>query len=198
VSTGWLVLVTWPVYLTLILFSGPLLRVFGHGYQAGGNVMLLLSLSMLIATGLGMVDTVLAMAGHTSWNLANAALALTVNIGLDVWLIPIHGILGAAIGWAVAIAVRNLAAVTQVAISLRYHPFARGTLVAIALAVLCYFVIAGAARLVVGANPTGLGVGLVVATGCYLAALWALRSTLRLDALRGLRRRSRTIPGEPG
>lgn len=192
VSTAWLVLITWPVYLTLVLFSGPLLRVFGHGYQAGGDVMLLLSLSMLIATGLGMVDTVLSMAGHTSWNLANAALALAVNIGLDVWLIPIHGIVGAAIGWAVAIAVRNLAAVTQVAVSLHYHPFARATMLAFALAVLCYFVIAGAARVVVGANPTGLAVGLVLATGCYLAGVWALRGTLRLDALQGLRRKPRT------
>ena len=40
------------------------------------TAILLIAFSMLISTGLGMVDTILAMAGHTSWNLGNAALAL--------------------------------------------------------------------------------------------------------------------------
>ena len=42
--------------------------------------MVILSLSMLVATGCGMVDMVLIMAGRTSWNLGNALLALAVNL----------------------------------------------------------------------------------------------------------------------
>jgi O-antigen/teichoic acid export membrane protein len=190
ISTAWLILVTWPLYFTLILFAKPLLSIFGSGYSSGEHVILLISLSMLLATGLGMVDTVLSMAGHTSWNLANAVVALGVQLGLDIWLIPSHGIIGAAIGWTSAIAVRNIAAVTQVGIALRFHPVARGTVTAAGLTALCYLGLAGASRVVVGATPLGLLAGLLVGTVVFAAGLWNLRGVLRLEALSTMRRRT--------
>ena len=75
VSTAWLMLVTWPMYLMFMVFGGPLLHIFGKGYDAGTSVLLLLAISMIIATGCGMVDQVLSMAGHTSWNLINVIVA---------------------------------------------------------------------------------------------------------------------------
>ncbi|HET6876608.1 MAG TPA: oligosaccharide flippase family protein [Jatrophihabitans sp.] len=188
-STTWLILVTWPVYLTLIMFGGPLLSLFGHSYTTGREAILIIALSMLVSTGLGMVDTVLAMAGHISWNVGNALLALATNIGLDLWLIPSHGIVGAAIGWAVAIVVRNVAAATQVGLALKFHPVARCTATAVSLCVASYLVVLGLFRLVLGASVTGLVTGLVCATACFAVGLWVLRRPLRIDALAGLRRR---------
>jgi O-antigen/teichoic acid export membrane protein len=191
ISTAWLILVTWPLYFVLILFAKPLLGIFGSGYSSGQQVILLISLSMLLGTGLGMVDTVLSMAGHTSWNLGNAVLALGVQLGLDIWLIPVHGIIGAAIGWASAIAVRNIAAVTQVGIALRYHPLAGATMAAAGLTALCYLGLAGASRMLVGATPLGLLVGVLAGTAVFVCGLWRLRGVLRLEALSAMRRRTR-------
>ncbi len=190
-STAWLILVTWPIYLTLILFARPLLAVFGHGYSTGLTVIIVIASSMLVSTGLGMVDTVLAMAGHTSWNLGNAILALAVNLGIDLWLIPSHGILGAAIGWAAAIIARNVSAVAQVAVSQRFHPLSVSTVVAIALSVVTFVGVGGAARLVLGASVAGLFVGVAAAGACYLAGLWLLRTQLELTALPRLGRSRR-------
>jgi O-antigen/teichoic acid export membrane protein len=189
VSTGWLILVTWPIYLTLIVFAKPALLVFGHGYFAGQTVIVLIASSMLLATGLGMVDTVLAMAGHTSWNLGNAALALGTNIGLDLWLIPRHGIVGAAIGWAAAIGVRNVAAALQVGFNLKFHPLARASVAAALLTLTCFAGTLTGARLALGDSVTALLSGLLGAMCCYVGGLWALRVPLRLNTLRGLRRR---------
>jgi O-antigen/teichoic acid export membrane protein len=186
-STAWLMLVTWPLYLTMIVFAKPLLLVFGHGYSAGQAAILLIACSMLVATGFGVVDTVLSMAGRTSWNLGNAALAFAINIGLDLLLIPRHGIVGAAIGWAAAIVVRNVAAVLQVSLRLGPHPFAQPALVAAVLTSACYFALLVAVRSLLGATPFALAVGLVVATAVYLPSLWLARHSLRLDALVGLR-----------
>jgi len=183
VSTAWLVLVTWPIYLTLIVFAKPVLRVFGHGYGAGETVVVLLALSMLVATGLGMVDTVLAMAGHTAWNLVNAVLALAVNLGLDFWLIPSHGVLGAAIGWACAILVRNVAAAAMVAFELRFVPFSKGVGIAISITTGSFFVLSGLVRIVVGPTLPGLVIALIVATPSFLVIAWRLRSVLHLDLL---------------
>ena len=64
VTTSWLMILTWPVYLLLLVFATPILTVFGRGYPAGATSIAIIAASMLIATGSGMVDTVLAMAGR--------------------------------------------------------------------------------------------------------------------------------------
>ncbi|MFD0518253.1 lipopolysaccharide biosynthesis protein [Paractinoplanes durhamensis] len=87
-ATGWLVLVAWPICLLVIHLAPFYLRFFGDGYVDGKTVVVVLACAMLVATGCGMVDMVLAMAGRTSWNLANVLVALTVTIGLDLLLIP--------------------------------------------------------------------------------------------------------------
>jgi O-antigen/teichoic acid export membrane protein len=189
VSTAWVMVVTWPMYLTFCIFGEPLLSVFGKGYQVGAPVMLLLSLSMLLSTGFGMVDGVLSMAGHTSWNLANAVLALVVQVGLDLWLIPQHGVLGAAIGWATAIAVRNVAALTQVGLALRLHPFGPVTAAAAGLAVVAFFAVPGAVRLVWDASVPAAVVAVLAGGVVYLLGIARLRGVLELSAMRAIRRR---------
>jgi O-antigen/teichoic acid export membrane protein len=189
VSTAWVMVVTWPMYLTFCVFGERLLSVFGKGYQVGASVMLLLSLSMLLSTGFGMVDGVLSMAGHTSWNLGNAVLALVVQVGLDLWLIPQHGVLGAAIGWATAIAVRNVAALTQVAVALRLHPFGPATAAAAVLGLVAFLVVPGAVRLAWDASVPAAVVAVLTGGVVYLLGIARLRTVLELSALRGIRRR---------
>jgi O-antigen/teichoic acid export membrane protein len=156
-------------------------------------VIVLIAASMLLSTGLGMVDTVLAMAGRTSWNLANAVLAFSANIGLDFWLIPEHGIVGAAIGWATAIAVRNVAAALQVGISMRFQPMARAGVIAVLLASGCFAVVPVLFRLLLGSSVTALIAALATGLVIYLGALRAFRAPLRLDTLSGLRRRRLSV-----
>lgn len=195
VTTGWLILVTWPVYLALLVFARPILTVFGHGYSAGGTAIALIAASMLIGTGTGMVDTMLAMSGHTLWNLGNAALALAVNLGLDFWLIPDHGIVGAAIGWAAAIAVRNISALVQVAIAMGFQPLAQSTAVAAGLSVVCYALLPALARVAFGDRVAVMLGTLAVVTVGYLGALVGFRRPLRLSAMAGLRRRRASAAG---
>ena len=181
-STAWLMIITWPLYLMLTVFGGLLLNVFGSGYGSGGAVLLVLSGAMLLGTGFGMVDMVLAMAGHTTWNLANAALALVVQLGLDFWLIPDHGILGAAVGWAAAIVTRNTAALLQVAWALRLHPFGRATATSAAVAVFSFLVLPLTVRAALHDSWTALLVASVAGSGLYGALLWRSRSTLGAES----------------
>ncbi|MFI5935606.1 lipopolysaccharide biosynthesis protein [Actinoplanes sp. NPDC051494] len=170
-ATGWLVLVTWPINLLVILYAPVYLRVFGDGYTAGVPVVVVLACAMLVATGCGMVDMVLAMAGRTSWNLVNVLIALGVTIGLDVLLIPRYGALGAAIGLACAILANNLLPLIQVGRAARLHPFGPGTLTAGALSVACFGVLP---RIVTGVTGTGLAVL------AFAAGVWLLRDRLAL------------------
>ncbi len=196
-STAWLMCVTWPIYLIFLVFGSVLLRVFGSGYHAGTGVLVTLSFSMLFATSCGMVDMVLNMAGRTSWNLLNVLLSVGVQFVLCLVLIPRMGILGAAIAWAAAIATGNLAALLQVGLVLGLHPFGRAPAAAAGLSVVCFLVVAGTGRILMGATLTGLLVSGTVACLLYAAGLWLLREPLELSALLvAVRRRRRRTAGE--
>ncbi|MCW2678374.1 MAG: multi antimicrobial extrusion protein MatE [Modestobacter sp.] len=194
-ATTWLVLLTWPLYLLCATFGVQVLRLFGRGYDAGAPVILVLAGAMLVATGCGMVDMVLNMAGRTSWNLANAFLALAVNIAVDLVLIPRIGIMGAAIGWAAAIVVNNVLPLAQLTVHLQLHPFDRGTRIAMVLSAVCFGVLPLIAYLSSGGRP--LVVAGVVALGAVLWLVGCLhwRDALSLAALRSLGRGRRPGSG---
>ncbi len=59
------------------------------------------------------------------WGLWNTALSLTVNLGLNILLIPRLGIEGAAISWAVARVLDNVVPLVQIRIAFGLHPFGR-------------------------------------------------------------------------
>jgi O-antigen/teichoic acid export membrane protein len=189
-ATGWLVLLCWPLYLLVGTYADAFLGWFGDGYEAGAGVVLVLATAMLLATGVGMVDAVLIMGGRTAWNLGNAVAALVVNVLLDVLLIPRMGLLGAAIGWAAAICVANLAPLAQVWWRMGMHPFGAGTATAAALAVGCFAVLPVAVGLGwdgPGATVAATAVGAVL----YLAGALRWRRALALDALLDQRRTRR-------
>lgn len=187
-STGWLIALTWPLYLTFVVFAPSILHVFGRGYAEGSAALVVLSCSMLVATGCGMVDMVLLMAGRSSWNLYNVLAAFVTNLALDLWLIPPLGILGAAIGWAFAILIANLLPLAEVTFSTRVHPFGRPTILAMATSLTCFMVVPGAATLILGRGSSASLVGLPLGVICYGGCLWTFRSALNLTALTRLRR----------
>ena len=187
-ATGWLVLLAWPVYLLFALFADAVLALFGPGYATGRAVTVVLALTMLVATGCGMVDQVLNMAGKTAWTFYNALSAAVVNVGLNLLLIPRWGMLGAAVAWAAAIAAQNLVPLAQLAVAMRLHPFGAGTLTAAALALLCFAVPGLVARLVLGDNLVVLAAIAVAGALAYAAGAWRFQRVLQLD---GLRKRGR-------
>jgi O-antigen/teichoic acid export membrane protein len=185
VTTAWLILLTWPLYLLAICYGPQILGVFGHAYQAGTAVMIILALTMLLATGCGQVDTVLVTTGRSSWSLINGLLAVVVNVGLDVLLIPRYGIIGAAIGWSAAIIVTNLIPLSQLAIVMRLHPFGRGTFITAGLCALSFGVLPLAARGLFGQHV--LSSLATIACGCAVmaAGMWRFRIDLNLAAMPG-------------
>lgn len=186
-GTAWLILMTWPLYLLAVLFAPYLLALFGESYAEGAIVVVILCLTMLLATGCGMVDMVLSMAGRTSWNLANSSLALGVNVALNLWLIPPLGITGAAIAWSVAILVNNLLPLAQVGLILGLHPFGSATRTAALLSVLGFGLLPGLALLLGAPAPGGVFVAALAGATLFVWGCWRQRTLLALDSLRALR-----------
>ncbi|MEV4164388.1 lipopolysaccharide biosynthesis protein [Nonomuraea dietziae] len=131
VTTMWLVLLTWPVWLGYALLAPWLLRIFGTGYDEALPVALVLAGTMMVATACGMVDVVLISAGHTSASLANLVAAVGVTVLLDLALIPAHGALGAAMGWSGGVLAKNLLPLWQIHQRYGLRPFGRHSLTAL-------------------------------------------------------------------
>jgi Polysaccharide biosynthesis C-terminal domain len=195
-TTAWLIMLTWPLYLLAVIFGPYVLVIFGHAYHAGSTVMLILGLAMLVATACGQVDMVLITTGRSSWSLYNGLLAMVVNVGVDLILIPRLGITGAAVGWAAAIGITNLVPLVQVATAAKVHPFGPGTLWSVLLATFSFAAIPLTVRALAGNGAPQViaslaAGGLVMALGLYL-----LRGPLQLAVLPlpKVRRRLRTAP----
>jgi O-antigen/teichoic acid export membrane protein len=147
---------------TLALFAPVLLSAFGPNYRAGVSSLVILSVAMLVATGIGPVDIVLLMGGRSSWNLFNVAVALILNLVLGLILVPRIGIAGAAVGLAGAILFNNVAPLVEVRAFLKVHPFGPAFFPVAASAALCFGGLGAAARLALGESVPVLGGYLVL------------------------------------
>lgn len=188
-TTAWLTLVSWPIYLSSTLFAPFLLQIFGSHYTSGDTVVVILCLSMLVSTACGPVDVVLLMGGRSRWSMLNTGMALAVNVGLDLVLIPRFGIVGAALGWSAGIAVNNLVPLYQVHRFIGIHPFGAATLHAMAAAICTFGLLGLACRLLLGPHLQGLITGLGLASAAYLGLLWRWRDPLELSSLGAVMRR---------
>jgi O-antigen/teichoic acid export membrane protein len=186
-ATAWLVLISWPLHLLILVYADFYLSVFGPSYVPAASAVRVLAAAMLIATGCGMVDIVLSMAGRTSWNLLNVLLALAVMVGIDLYAIPRLGALGAAIGLAAAVLTNNLLPLAQLGFSLRLHPFGPPTRYAMALALLSFGLVPWLTR------PVSALAGPLVGLTVYALGLRLLHSRLELAlVVEGMSRRWRS------
>lgn len=183
VTTSWSVLLAWPVYLCVAAAPLAYLGWFGTAYTTDDarTVALVMAGGMLVAVASGPVDTLLLMTGRSTRSLANTLVALVVDVGGCLLLVPRMGIAGAALAWAVAVVVRCALAVVQVRPDIGLLPGRRTLLVAAAVPLGCVGVPLALAQALGGLTPaTWLLASALVAVG-YVAVVWRLRARLAVD-----------------
>ncbi len=190
VSSTWLVVLSFPVYLSIAAFAPFVLGIFGSEFKKGTTALVILCGAMLIDMAAGAVTTVLLMAGKSSFVLWNSAATLATNVCLNVLLVPSFGMTGAAVAWAASIVVQNVAPLIQVWLSLGLHPLSAGLSLAVAASALCYGGLGVAFRFWLGTSVQGFVAFVLSATMLYVMVLYAARRPLELDvAWRSLGRR---------
>jgi O-antigen/teichoic acid export membrane protein len=196
-ATWWLSALSWPIYLSFAVFAPLFMSVFGSEFVTGAKALVILSLPMLLAMAAGPVNVVLVMAGKSSWNLYNVALALVTNVVLNVVLIPPFGITGAAVAWAATILVSNVAALVEVGVFLKLRPLGSGFAIVAAISLVCYGALGLLIRLALGTTVPAFILFVVVATASYVALMWRFREALHIGVLfESLRTRRRGRIGE--
>lgn len=129
-STKLVAVLTFPVLLLLIVFYEPILGLFGPEFLDGKFALIFLCVGQLFNSFCGSGGQLLIMTGFEKIN-QNIILCTTVlNIILNIILIPMYGINGAAVSSMSSLIVRNLLYVFYVnkkmGVRTFYNPFAKG------------------------------------------------------------------------
>jgi O-antigen/teichoic acid export membrane protein len=130
--TRWIFTVNLPIAVCMLLIADPILQLLGSSklavaadLQMAIEVLFVLCVGMMIQSVFAVAEPLLAMSGRPGVNLVNNVIWLALNFALNLWLIEIYGIVGAAFGAAVAMVVVALLRVGEVYALRKVLPFRR-------------------------------------------------------------------------
>jgi len=107
-SIRWTFLPSLAMSVAVLALGGPLLSLFGPGFAEGTVLLPVLLLGLLARASIGPVEKLLAMVGHQDVCALVYAIAFVVNIGLNLLLVPVSGLMGAAIATSIALVVESI------------------------------------------------------------------------------------------
>ena len=109
----------------LVVFSRPVLGVFGGEFAVGAGVLIVLCFGQLFNACTGLLDMAMMVSGRPSINLLNISIVLITQTGLNLLLIPRYGLMGAAWAALAAYVVVSLIRYGQSVVILGLHPLRR-------------------------------------------------------------------------
>ena len=114
--------ITVPLAIGVILFGRPILALFSQEFTVAWEALAILGAGMILNVLSGSVGLLMTMTNHQ--NAASRVLggAAVLNIGLNAVLIPLYGMIGAAIATALTTALWNIVLVVLVRRRLGIHP----------------------------------------------------------------------------
>jgi O-antigen/teichoic acid export membrane protein len=122
-TTKWMFMLAFPLFALMVAFPASLLSMFGREFRGGEAALVVMAVGVLFQFGTGPVTVTLIMVGRPRLALLDYIIVVVVEIGLAAWLIPSHGLLGAAIAKSVGTAMNNLLPLVQVWGILGTHPY---------------------------------------------------------------------------
>jgi O-antigen/teichoic acid export membrane protein len=99
--TKWVIGLTLPLACTIIIFARPLMRIFGPDFEAGWPILVIGTLGQLVNCGVGSVGFLLLMSGNEKRLIKVQTVMATVMVVLSAALVPLWGIVGAAVAAAI-------------------------------------------------------------------------------------------------
>jgi O-antigen/teichoic acid export membrane protein len=123
--TKWTFTSNLPLFLIALLFSKPILSVFGNDFVAGSTALVILFCGSLVNAATGINGVIIPMTGNTWLNTVNTVITLAVKLALGLLLIPSLGVVGAAITMAGTWSVLNLVRTLEIFLLLRLLPYNR-------------------------------------------------------------------------
>lgn len=116
-------LVSFPIFLCLLIFSRDIISLFGKQFSAGGMTLIILLCGQFCYIVAGGTFYIFAMIGKPKVELFNMCILVFLNMGLNLLLIPRLDIMGAALSSAISIFVVNIISSIETYFFLKIHVF---------------------------------------------------------------------------
>jgi len=126
--TKWILAFTLPLATVVIVFSKPMMRIFGADFEPGWPILIVGTIGQLVNCGTGSVGYLLLMSGHQKRLFRVQAWMTVFMVLLNVLLIPRMGIGGAAVAAALTNLGTNVWNLREVKSSLGLSPYNRSYL----------------------------------------------------------------------
>ena len=101
-TANWIASLTFPALLIIAIMNVDLLDLISDVPVDDALFMLLLLPVPYFYNSFSLAGNIVVMTGHSMYNLMNSLTVSSLNIGLNLWLIPKYGLSGAAIASAIA------------------------------------------------------------------------------------------------
>jgi O-antigen/teichoic acid export membrane protein len=106
--TKWMVFFALPLYFVVLIYPGLILSlVFGDSFRAGGLVLVMISTGFFVEILSGQNRSTLVASGRTPAVLRGNIVTLGLNLLANILLVPILGIVGAAVASLMSYSVAN-------------------------------------------------------------------------------------------
>lgn len=107
-------IISTPIFIAILIFPSFVLDFFGEEFTTGVAPLIILAIGQIINAICGPVMYLLNMTGKEKQARNIIIVASIINIALNLYLIPIYGLMGAAIATGVSTVVWNIMAVFQI------------------------------------------------------------------------------------
>jgi O-antigen/teichoic acid export membrane protein len=107
-------IISTPIFIAILIFPSFVLDFFGEEFTAGVAPLIILAIGQIINAICGPVMYLLNMTGKEKQARNIIIVASIINVALNLYLIPIYGLMGAAIATGVSTVVWNIMAVFQI------------------------------------------------------------------------------------
>ena len=98
----WIFILDLPLFIIVLLFPGAIINIlFGQDYLGASNALRILSIGIFISFLIPLLTNLMSMVGKSKILLLNLIIASTINLILNIFLVPKLGIEGAAIATSI-------------------------------------------------------------------------------------------------
>ncbi|HKL88657.1 MAG TPA: flippase [Salinibacter sp.] len=171
-TVRWIIVLTLPAALAIIIFAPQFMAIYGADFRAGGNVLRILGAAYLVVAGVGSVGQMLQMSDHQDFVLSVNVSMVFLNVLLNWLLIQQLGVIGAAIATGLTQALSNIIEIVALHYFLGIHPFHHSLWKPVGAAAAAGLV--GTASFLFLPSPLHWVVGLPLILVIYAAVLYGL------------------------
>ena len=124
--TKWIVILTIPLALTIMVFARPMMGIFGPAFEPGAGVLAIGAVGQLVNCSVGSVGFLLMMSGQQMQMMKIQGVNAVLMIAVSLLLVPRFGVMGAALASAITVATTNLWSLIAVRRTLKMFPYHSG------------------------------------------------------------------------